>query len=213
MHDDPVMRSIFWCGAHPAPPISSTRMEIYAAFHAIKQQGPQHLGIDNRATQVRISQLLNGSDRQRRPWAIMRDGDIWSYLQLIIAHQGRHAIAVSKVKGHATLAWETAGRSTSQQRFGNHLAGAAADWGQHLHAAPRQAYIDATGLRLQSYATSVASLIYLHITLLEDEATLQRHLVERHAATLGLSARVARDGAVLLREDLLANQSLAQGVL
>ena len=82
---------------------SSTRAELMAGITAALANGPVHQGTDSSAYRSKCQLLLNGVNLTRkRPWALQKDGDLWEYMEHIIAAKGAYALKVSKVKGHVT---------------------------------------------------------------------------------------------------------------
>ena len=108
---------------------SSTRCEVGGARMAIQADGPVHSGIDNQTTvtmcnniiehqkkrkEVRLenekgAMIIGGStshlhkkSMSKRPWDLVKNGDLWESIEEAIEEKGPRSVKVTKVKGHAT---------------------------------------------------------------------------------------------------------------
>ena len=108
---------------------SSTRTELAGLLGATISDEPVHAGIDNsavvqgsqrvvehlRAKAGTVLKLANGALKLggrcsplhrespwRKPYAYLKDGDLWQGFVEMVISKGVDAIGVSKVKGHAT---------------------------------------------------------------------------------------------------------------
>ena len=94
------------CGLHFAlggSRASSTPTEVARLILALLRPGAVHVGVDN-ATVVRWTQaILDGCPHATAGrWGLTPDGDLWELVEACILSKGRHAVRVSKVRGHAT---------------------------------------------------------------------------------------------------------------
>ena len=93
------------------------------------------------ATVVRHAQRLiaGGTHAKTHGWTLTSDGDLWEIAHNCIEHKGRHAIRVSKLKGHATSDDVQAGTISEGDRRGNMLSDTLAqhatdtDQGDRIH--------------------------------------------------------------------------------
>jgi hypothetical protein len=144
---------------------SSTRTELAAILSAISKPGGIHIALDNRAVVDRGSALINGTFSSRKPWGLLRDGDLWQAFDAAIESRGRHSIKLTWTKGHAP--WkQIIGQASHANTIGNSLADRAADDGQNacgvieenatldFHARKLHAYQQLIA-RLQAYAVQI----------------------------------------------------------
>ena len=91
--------------------------------------GPLHIALDNLSVVNGVQDILDGTQRSRRPWALRADGDLWTIAEQAINIRGASPIKVAWTKGHATWIHFLQGISTHRGAIGNCYADAAADQG------------------------------------------------------------------------------------
>ena len=114
---------------------SSTRLEIAGAIVGLAADGAMHLGTDSKsfmAKALSVHQHINNNTLPKRPWAIQTDGDMWHMYFRHAAAKHTAAIAISKVKGHATQSMIDQGTVVEADKIGNDKADEAADEGVEL---------------------------------------------------------------------------------
>ena len=70
--------------------------------------------------------MLRDQGRPRKPWGLQSDGDIWCEIDRASRRKGTGAVALTKLKGHATETDVAEGRTTEAHRAGNSRADGAA---------------------------------------------------------------------------------------
>eukprot|EP00969_Alexandrium_andersonii_P235821 10411124-Alexandrium_andersonii.AAC.1 len=90
----------FWTHALGPMP-SSTRAEVVALLLALFAPCPLKVAVDN-ANAVRTANRILRRECFRRPWGLMRDGDLWQAVQDTVHRRGTQTVVVVKTKGHAT---------------------------------------------------------------------------------------------------------------
>ena len=129
--------------------ISSTRTEAFGFLAGLTCPGPIHAGIDNAGVVKRAKALLKARRRNAhvRHWALQDDGDVWQAIDQGVQSKGLAAVAVSKVKGHATINEVHQGLVTAAQRDGNNAADTGADKGQRMQDKWRHQVFQAFAVR------------------------------------------------------------------
>ena len=135
---------------------SSTRCEAGGARVAIQRDGPVHVGIDNQTTVTTCADItehhrkrmeaklknesgglilggktspLHRKSQSRRPWSLVKNGDLWQSIEEAVLAKGPRSVRVTKVKGHATDEMVNEGRVKPEDKAGNDVADKAADKG------------------------------------------------------------------------------------
>ena len=135
---------------------SSTRCEAGGARMAIQCDGPVHTGIDNQTTVTMCNNIVDHQTKRRevkiftnqgamiiggttshlhrrtmnkRPWALVKNGDLWESIEDAVEEKGPRSVKVTKVKGHATSEMVEEGKVTKQDKEGNDISDTAAEWG------------------------------------------------------------------------------------
>jgi hypothetical protein len=94
-----------------------------AGITAALANGPVHQGTDSSAYRSRCLMLIHGANLTlKRPWALQKDGDLWEYMEHIIAAKGAHALKITKVKGHVTAKHIRDGTHRLSDKVGNDMA-------------------------------------------------------------------------------------------
>ena len=158
---------------------SSTRMEIAGAIIGIAANGATHLGTDSSSFMrkaLTLHQHINQHTLPKRPWPIQRDGDMWHMYFQHAAAKSVSAIAISKVKGHATDDMVEAGQVRAADKLGNDKADEAADEGVTLFGAPMVRLSKNYTKRHIAYSQLVAD-IHEHLAFIYKvrAALLQHH--------------------------------------
>ena len=105
-------------------------MELAAAIIAVAGPGPVHIGTDSQSFMTKakaVQQLVRDCLMSQRPWGVQKDGDLWAMLHRYLQAKGAHAVAFSKVKGHATDSDVMEGKVRADDKKGNDHADAAAE--------------------------------------------------------------------------------------
>ena len=113
---------------------SSTRMEIAAAIIALASRQPVHMGTDSKAFMdkaLKLHHLIEQDKQPRRTWGTQHDGDLWKIYYEHAKHKGTNAIAITKMKGHATQKIED-NVVRECDKLGNDMADSAAEEGVKL---------------------------------------------------------------------------------
>jgi ribonuclease HI len=107
-----------------APACSSTRTELAAGLVGLCADGPVHIGSDSKAFISRARRHVQAirHGHQEPKWLSHTDGDLWQQFWHIVVIKGTHAVAFTKVKGHATAADLQHGISTAEHQAGNDMA-------------------------------------------------------------------------------------------
>ena len=169
---------------------SSSRAELAGFIVAMLGPGAVHVGIDNASVVAHAQQLIaGGTHRHPAGWGLTRDGDLWELAEACLLAKGRHAVLVSKVKGHATETDVGSGVVVDRDRWGNERAdniATAATEGWPNDAAPlTRALLD----RQQDYGRLVARIqALIRRTLRADKAMREAKL-----AALAEAARLSDD--------------------
>ena len=69
---------ISMAGTIPGVLSSSTRAELAGVIAAMAKPGPLHIALDNLSVGNGVQDILDGTQRSRRPWALRADGDLWT---------------------------------------------------------------------------------------------------------------------------------------
>ena len=141
---------------------SSTRVELAAAIIAIAKDGPVHLGTDSqsfRAKALNVHQMVRAGTQPRRPWMLQTDGDLWKLYHDCAQAKTVDAIAITKVKGHATDQMVQQGLVRRADKVGNDEADTAADEGVKLATDQIKDLSDTLSLRQQAYADMHCQLL------------------------------------------------------
>ena len=105
-----------------------------------------------------IHHHINQHTLPKRPWPIQRDGDMWRmYFQHATA-KTISAIAITKVKGHATANMVETGQVRATDKLGNDKADEAADEGVLLFGAPMVRLSKCYAKRHIAYSQLVADI-------------------------------------------------------
>ena len=171
-----------WSGQILDPPLSSTRAEAFGLYATLATLGPVHVGIDNAGVVRRANLLLQAPGRQRqhrcKPWGLVDDGDVWEAIAAAVHKKGRHAVAVSKVKGHATTSHVAQGDVPAEQKEGNDHA----DTGAELaHAKQDRWKVDlmpALVARWNHCQQTVAAIQDMMLMIIDATRTRRQQLVE-----------------------------------
>ena len=70
--------------------------------------------------------------KRRKPWAMIKNGDLWQQFEGAVAARGRSTMTVTWVKGHATKVHIDKGITTAAHKLGNDEADALAEQGVKL---------------------------------------------------------------------------------
>ena len=109
---------------------SSTRAEAVSGLVAINAPGAVHIGTDSEVFAIRLQGILDKpTDMHRRPWLLLKDGDVWQAIHASVTCKGAQAIRVTWVKGHATQEHIILGKATKDSLIGNATADLLADQG------------------------------------------------------------------------------------
>ena len=190
---------------------SSTRTEIGAALMAMQPKTEINVGIDNKAT-VNIGNTIikhqirrqdaklreeNGGLRLggsistlhrespfKRIWALMKNGDLWSFFAKSTLAKGPQAIRLTKVKGHATQMMVDEGTVEAAHKEGNDGADKGADKGaveeqQELSSAAR------TYARRQWKYKKLMARVHLYIIHLRKAMKEKLEALKRQANPFG----------------------------
>ena len=115
---------------------SSTRTELAAGILAIAANRAAHIGSDNKGFvdgANDIIELCRKGRNPKKPWGTKGDGDLWEVFHSFVKAKGHWAVAVSKVKGHATDDMVAQGRVKPEEKEGNDMADKVADEGIAAH--------------------------------------------------------------------------------
>jgi hypothetical protein len=157
---------ISMAGAIPGVYSSSTRAELASVIAALAKPGPLHIALDNWSAVAGMLDILEGTERSKRPWALRLDGDLWAVAEQAIAARGANSVTIAWTKGHANWLNLLNGTSTYRDAIGNGFADAAADHGHRVTdrlaeqrildniAATQKSYAKFTG-RLPRYALAI----------------------------------------------------------
>ena len=158
---------------------SSTRLEIVGAITSIAADGPVHLATDSQAFKAKalsLHQHVQSSTTPRKPWALQPDGDMWQQYFRFAKAKRVEAIAITKVKGHATEKMVEQGLVRPQDKVGNDKADEAADEGVDLFGHEVVQLGKDYARRHRHYTKSVASLMeHLCFTYRVRAALLAQH--------------------------------------
>ncbi len=115
---------------------SSTRTELAAAILALSANGPVHIGTDSQVFHDKAIGILIDIKHGRPSttnWMLASDGDLWHHFEVAARTKGRHAIRVSKVKGHIKQSQVDQGLHRQVDKDGNDQADAIADIATQMH--------------------------------------------------------------------------------
>ena len=118
---------------------SSTRLEITGALLGMVADKAVHLGTDSSSflkKALTIHNHIRSGTLPKRPWPLQKDGDMWHMYYRHAAAKTVDAIAITKVKGHATQSMVDTGRVKAADKAGNDKADEAADEGVELFGQP-----------------------------------------------------------------------------
>ena len=167
---------------------SSTRTEIAGAILALAAPEAVHIGTDSAAFRNKALRLLRnvrGRGGRRWNWSMQKNGDLWAHFDRAVRAKGAHAIAISKVKGHATEADIRDGRAREVDQFGNDKADGAAKGAVHQHGKTFVAYVAKLFDRQKAYNKFVFAII--------------KHLLERYSIHRQLTERAEAAGTAAKR--------------
>ena len=72
--------------------MTSTRVELAGAIATLCLRGTKHIQANNAAFIGRAQRIAAGTLRRRKPWGLIRDGDLWAMLEAGIQAKGHHAV-------------------------------------------------------------------------------------------------------------------------
>ena len=105
-----------------------------------------------------------------KPWSLVRDGDLWRIFWLLLLQKNPDAVALSKVKGHATAADVAAGKISLADLLGNDRADTMAHQGVRANI---------SGL------VQLSSLLNKHEGAYKELVIIvHQHLLDRHNAII-----------------------------
>ena len=110
---------------------SSTRMEVGVVLHALRDERPLHMALDNSTVVRKVNHIIwkkaahdervqgayrGDRNEKGKPYSIVKDGDLWEVVDRAAYTRGRASVRITKTKGHATIQDVESGLSTWDQR-------------------------------------------------------------------------------------------------
>ena len=162
--------------------MSSTGAELAAGLLAVSSDVPIHQATDSRAYQVKAQRILDGHNLTfKKPWSLMRDGDLWELFELACKRRGGKATTtISWCKGHAVQADIDRGTSNLYLQWGNNLADLAADRGM-LEQSIGLDIASFFQSKQNSYVSFVHEIHKMIINVLKGEKALRDELSRKQA--------------------------------
>eukprot|EP00969_Alexandrium_andersonii_P173369 7663935-Alexandrium_andersonii.AAC.1 len=101
---------------------------------AVASLGPLLVAVDN-ASALKMARAIfrQSVDLESKPWALRKDGDLWSAFEGVARMRGFKGVGFCKVKGHTTLEQVNAGQCSMRDHIFNGEADRLAALGRRLH--------------------------------------------------------------------------------
>ncbi len=161
-------------GVVRGPICSSTRTELVGFINAVLAPGPVHYACDNAAVVNRGRAILQDPFLDpRKPWGLVRDGDLWDVLQHAVRAKTPDSIAISKVKGHATDRHVLDGVTTQWHKDGNDAADELVTDAYNFFGAGLLSLTNLCAARLTEYVRFMSTYIRMLVDIYKTDRDLR----------------------------------------